>query len=483
MRIARFSQELFDDLEKISIFQRHNKHGKASSRNLTRSHSFLPPMRGRPIRCLTEDATLKIVPSVGGHRGVTVEDGGMIEDALTTDKQAGEDIAIERLIENGEEQGYLLGEDILAIFPRIEENMDLLEQIFKRISAAGIIFSGSGLEALRAQLAAGVSKTGRNGGDTKDRSRELGGKTSEAIDHGDLIGAYINQANRVSLLTREGEVELAKRIERGRKASEEMATGSRSTKRLAQLEHLIEDGQAAREHLILANLRLVFSVAKKYVGRGVQLMDLIQEGHIGLMRATKKFDYRRGFKFSTYATWWIRQAITRALADQGRTIRLPVHMGERISKMYRTRHQLTQDLGRDPTVQELAKELKVPPERVRKMMHYSRRTLSLELPVGDEDEANLGDFIEDTTLPAPEEHVGQELLQENVQEVLEQLPARETRVLRLRFGLWGERVHTLNEAGEKLGITRERVRQIQARALRRLRELSRRANLTAYLRG
>jgi RNA polymerase primary sigma factor len=199
------------------------------------------------------------------------------------------------------------------------------------------------------------------------------------------------------------------------------------------------------------------------------------------MRAAKKYDYHRGFKFSTYATWWIRQAVTRAIADHGRTIRVPVHMGDRISRMYRTRHQLTQDLGRDPTIEELAEKLGESPLKVKKMIRFSQRTLSLEIPVGDEEDSVLGDFIEDTSSLMPEERVTKTLLEENVQEILEELPAREVRVLQLRFGLWGERMHTLQEAGEKMGITRERVRQIQANALKRLRMLPQRERLVGYI--
>ncbi len=389
-------------------------------------------------------------------------------------------VVIERLIELGEEQGYVLLEDILKVLPQVEENLDLLEDIFEELLAAGIPYSDNGLERLKERIATSAIGDDETSGATRGEPEETGDVT-EAIDAGDIMGVYLSQASRMPLLKREEEVELAKRIERGRNASKKMAKGSVSSKKRAQLEHMIEDGIAAREHLILANLRLVFSVAKKHMGRGVPLLDLIQEGHIGLMRAAKKFDYRRGYKFSTYATWWIRQAVTRAIADQGRTIRLPVHMGDRISKMYRTRHQLTQELGRESTIKELAEKLGESPVKVMKMVRFSQRTLSLELPVGDKEDSVLGDFIEDTSSPMPEESVTKTLLEENIQEVLEELPAREVRVLQLRFGLWGERMHTLHEAGKKMGITRERVRQIQANGLRRLRMLSRRERLMGYI--
>jgi len=398
------------------------------------------------------------------------------------EKEGLEEIAvIERLIELGEEQGFVLLEDILKAIPQVEDDLDLLEDVFAELLSAGIPYSDNGLEQLKKRIATHAIGDDETSDATRGETEDEIGDLMGAIDAGDLIGVYFSQASRVPLLMREDEIELAKRIELGRNASKKMAKGSVSSKKRAQLEHLINDGLAAREHLILANLRLVFSVAKKYRGRGVTLLDLIQEGHIGLMRAAKKFDYRRGFKFSTYATWWIRQAVTRAIADQGRTIRLPVHMGDRVSKMYRTRHQLTQKLGRDPTIEELAEELGETPLKVKKMIRFSHLTLSLELPVGDEEDVALGDFIEDTSSPAPEESVTKTLLEENVQEILEELPAREVRVLQLRFGLWGERLHTLHEAGKKMGITRERVRQIQANALKRLRMLSRHERLKGYI--
>jgi RNA polymerase primary sigma factor len=276
------------------------------------------------------------------------EKGLIVLKEVVRDKGSNEEIVItEQLIELGEEQGYVLLEDILKALPQVEENLDLIEDVFEELLAVGIPYSDNGLEQLKRQITPSRIGDDESSGTHRVEPEEETGVVTGAIDAGDLMGVYLNQASRVPLLKREEEVELAKRIERGRNASNKMVKGSISSKKRSQLKRLIEDGLAAREHVILANLRLVFSVAKKYIRRGVPLLDLIQEGHIGLMRATKKYDYRRGFKFSTYATWWIRQAVTRAIADQGRTIRLPVHMGERISKMYRIRHQVTQYLGRD----------------------------------------------------------------------------------------------------------------------------------------
>jgi RNA polymerase primary sigma factor len=243
----------------------------------------------------------------------------------------------------------------------------------------------------------------------------------------------------------------------------------------------IEDGWNAREHLITANSRLVISVAKKYMGRGVPFLDLIQEGNIGLIRAAKKFDYRRGHKFSTYATWWIRQAVTRAIADQGRTIRVPVHMGDQINKLLRVQHQLTQRLGRDPSVDELAEALEVTPQKVENMIQVARRPLSLETPTDDEEDSVLGDFIQDDEVPAPDETATYNLLREHLDVVLNGLPPREVRILQLRYGLLDGQAYTLEEVGRKMGVTRERVRQIEAQALSRLRHPAIRRRLREYL--
>jgi RNA polymerase primary sigma factor len=303
------------------------------------------------------------------------------------------------------------------------------------------------------------------------------------IDTDDAIGLYLKEVSRVPLLSAIEEVELAQRIESGRMAREELARGNVNARRRIELRRLIEDGWGAREHLITANSRLVISVAKKYMGRGVPFLDLIQEGNIGLIRATKKFEYRRGHKFSTYATWWIRQAVTRAIADQGRTIRVPVHMGDQINRLLRTQHQLTQRLGRDPSIEELAETLEVTPKKVENMIQVARRPLSLETPTDDEEDSMLGDFIEDDEAPPPDDSATYNLLKEHLSLVLDSLPPREVRILQLRYGLLDGQSYTLEEVGRKMGVTRERVRQIEAQALSRLRHPSVKRRLHDYLTG
>jgi RNA polymerase primary sigma factor len=303
----------------------------------------------------------------------------------------------------------------------------------------------------------------------------------EAVEADDTIGLYLKEIGRVDLLTAEEEVALAKRMERGLMADEALAKNGVDEEGGWELQNQVRDGLAAREHLISANSRLVISVAKKYIGRGVPFLDLIQEGNIGLIRASKKFDYHRGHKFSTYATWWIRQAVTRAIADQGRTIRVPVHMGDQINKLIRTSHRLTQGLGREPTVQELADALEVPLRKAEQMIKVARRPLSLELPTDDEADSVLGDFIEDRESPEPVEMVTSGMLREQLNDILSVLPPREVRILQMRYGLVDGETYTLEEVGKKLGVTRERVRQIEAQALSRLRHPTHSRKLRDYL--
>lgn len=387
------------------------------------------------------------------------------------------DNIIARLIDMGQKKGFVTIDDILKFFPEAEHDVEQLEEAFAALMSAGIPY----IEDPDA-----VDETDQEIDSDEREEEELSLAPAEEdylanIDTDDTIGLYLKEAARVPLLTAEQELELSQRIERGRMAREELARGNVSANRRKELHRLIEDGWAAREHLIIANSRLVISVAKKYMGRGVPFLDLIQEGNIGLMRAAKKFDYHRGYKFSTYATWWIRQAVTRAIADQGRTIRVPVHMGDRISKMLRVQHQLKQKLSRDPTVEELAEALDVTPDKVEHMIQVARRPLSLQMPIGDEEDDQLGDFIEDQDAPAPDETATYNLLREHLEEVLERLPPREARILQLRYGLLDGQILTLNEVGRKMGVTRERVRQIEAQALRRLRSAGIQRELRAYV--
>jgi RNA polymerase primary sigma factor len=384
-------------------------------------------------------------------------------------------LAIDRLIELGKEKGYVTIDDILASFPEAERDIDQLEEAYAALLAAGVTYLDDVTEAEEASSEHLADEDG-------NREEQEEGNYLSTVDADDTVGLYLKEVGRVPLLTAEEEVTLAKRIERGRRAREELAKRPASGKRRTELQMAIEDGWAAREHLITANSRLVISVAKKYMGRGVPFLDLIQEGNIGLIRAAKKFDYRRGHKLSTYATWWIRQAVTRAIADQGRTIRVPVHMGDQINKLLRVSHQLTQKLGRDPTTEELAEALEVTPKKVENMIQVARRPLSLETPTDEEEDSVLGDFIKDEESPAPVDTVTQNLLKEHLQDVLGTLPPREVRILQLRYGLLDGQSYTLEEVGRKMGVTRERVRQIEAQALSRLRHPSHRRKLVDYLR-
>jgi RNA polymerase primary sigma factor len=303
------------------------------------------------------------------------------------------------------------------------------------------------------------------------------------IEIDDTIGLYLKEIGKVPLLTAEEEVSLAQRMEQGKRAQAKLKDRKISRDERRELERQSEDGTAAREHLIRANSRLVISVAKKYIGRGVPFLDLIQEGNIGLIRAANKFDYQRGHKFSTYATWWIRQAVTRAIADQSRTIRVPVHMGDQINKLLRVSHQLTQRLGREPSPEELAAELDIPLRKVEQMLDVARRPLSLEMPTDDEEESTLGDFVEDTESPAPPDEVSSAMLRELLLEILTELPPREVKILQMRYGLLDGQTYTLEEVGKKLGVTRERVRQIEAQALSRLRHPAHARRLRDFLRS
>ncbi|MET3806649.1 RNA polymerase nonessential primary-like sigma factor [Nakamurella sp. UYEF19] len=297
----------------------------------------------------------------------------------------------------------------------------------------------------------------------------------------DLVRVYLNGIGRTALLTAEQEVELAKRIEAGVFAAHKLETATRlSAQRKADLRAVIRGGASARNHLLVANLRLVVSLAKRYTGRGMPLLDLIQEGNLGLIRAVEKFDYTKGFKFSTYATWWIRQAISRGMADQGRTIRLPVHLVEQVNKLSRLKRELHQQLGRDATMAELAEESGIPEEKIADLLDHARDPVSLDMPVGSDEEAPLGDFIEDSESTSAEAQVVAGFMHEDINKVLRTLDEREQSVVRLRYGLDDGRPHTLDEIGRVFGISRERVRQIERDSMAKLRVGERSDALRAY---
>jgi RNA polymerase primary sigma factor len=349
--------------------------------------------------------------------------------------------AAEALIIKGKDHGYLTPDDILAAFPEIDVEPDHLERIFH-------VFREMGIE---------VSDGDKDFETVDEIDEELIAK-AEAIDSvslDDPVRMYLKEIGRVALLKAEQEVHYAKLIEQG--------------------------DEEAKNQLTEANLRLVVSIAKKYIGRGMSFLDLIQEGNMGLIRAVEKFDYHKGYKFSTYATWWIRQAITRAIADQARTIRIPVHMVETINKLVRVSRRLLQELGREPNDEEIAEEMGITPEKVREITKVSQDPVSLETPIGEEEDSHLGDFVEDKEATAPSDAASLTMLRTEVEDILDTLTPRERRVLQLRFVLIDGHQRTLEEVGKRFGVTRERIRQIEAKALRKLRHPSRSKKLKDYL--
>lgn len=350
------------------------------------------------------------------------------------------------LIKKARDQGFLTQEDILEVFSDAEKRLEELDELYDKLLGEGIdVFE---------------SVTTEDGGDGFSSKEKLDKEIEmltrlEGIESTDPVRQYLREIGRVDLLVAEEEIELAKKNEKG--------------------------DRRAKDKLTESNLRLVVSIAKKYIGRGLSLLDLIQEGNQGLIRAVEKYDWRKGFKFSTYATWWIRQAITRAIADQARTIRIPVHMVETINKLYRISRRLMQELGREPTPEEIGEEVEIEPDRVREIFKLAQETTSLAAPVGEDKESVLGDFIPDDGQPSPVDQASKQLLKGHLDEVLSTLTDREARVLKLRFGLEASKQMTLEEVGKVFGVTRERIRQIEAKALRKLKHPSRRQKLQDYL--
>jgi RNA polymerase primary sigma factor len=388
--------------------------------------------------------------------------------------------ALDTLLEKADLQGYLTTGDIMEVFPWDGEDDERLLELFGILHHLGVeivIEEESEPEPDLSKLE--ISPLDFNSSPLDNPLLP----NLENISADDSVGLYLKEMSRVPLLTLDEEVNLAQRIERAKqsKACLSKMNGKGSSKNRRELENNIQDGILAREHLIKANTRLVVSVAKKYIGRGVAFLDLIQEGNLGLMKAVSKFEYQRGFRFSTYATWWIRQTITRSIADQSRTIRIPVHMTDRLRMMYKAAHRLEQCHGRPPTQEELCIEMGVGQDKLQWMLEVARIPVSLESPVGDEDDTELGMFVEDTITPSPSQTTYENMLHERVEQVLSTLSPREARILRLRFGLENGHPYTLEEVGHKFGLTRERIRQIEGKALRRLRHPCRARLLREYL--
>ena len=378
------------------------------------------------------------------------------------------------LLEKASVQGYLTTDDLLEVSPEVGEDTERLSVIMLALRHRGVdVMDPEVLDASPAELLAIP--------DIEPWVKPEPVVSDTFSD--DTVGMYLKEMSRVPLLKAQEEFEIAIRIEDGRKAKTDLlcTRGRRQTLERQRMEALVQDGILAREHIIKANTRLVVSIAKRYMGRGVPFLDLIQEGNLGLMKAVEKYDVHKGFRFSTYATWWIRQTITRAIADQARTIRVPVHMSDRIRQVYKATHDLEQRLGRVPTSEELAVELDLDLKRVQWILQVSWLPLSLESPVGDDEDSELGMFIEDELTPTPVQSTYESMLKEKIDEVLGTLTPREARILRLRFGLDTGVPFTLEEVGAKFGLTRERIRQIEGKALRRLRHPRRSRQLKEYL--
>jgi RNA polymerase primary sigma factor len=377
------------------------------------------------------------------------------------------------LLARARADGWTTHDQILSATPNAEQNLENLDELMAALEDAGVSILESPPEEEPEE-----AEEAPAGPRMDEEALVL------AADMDDGVGVYFKEVGFIPLLTKEEEVMLAKQIEAGEYAKERLyasRNGELSAAQRRRYEQEIEEGREAFNHLVTANSRLVISIAKKYVGRGLTFLDLIQEGNVGLLRAARKFDYKRGHKFSTYATWWIRQAVTRAIADHGRTIRVPVHIGDQLNRLMRLSRELTQELNRQPTTEELAKYSGQPLEKIEQMLEYARIPVSLDKPVGEDGDSQLGDFIEDEDSESPTDRVSQVLLREQLLEAIDTLPPREQRILRLRYGFQDGQMYTLAEIGQRLGITRERVRQLEAQALGRLRKPESLHELEDYL--
>ena len=383
---------------------------------------------------------------------------------------------LNELLEQGKSKGVMTYDEIITKLATIEIDPEQFDMVLETLEAMGVevIRDADSVEPSAAALAS-------------EPEEELDLSMPEGISIDDPVRMYLKEIGKVPLLTADEEIDIAMRMERGDSAKEALEKGvneqgeALSDEEKKTFQAHIDDGTQAKRMLAEANLRLVVSIAKRYVGRGMLFLDLIQEGNLGLIKAVEKFDYRKGYKFSTYATWWIRQAITRAIADQARTIRIPVHMVETINKLIRVSRQLLQEYGREPTPEEIAKTMNISESKVREIIKIAQEPVSLETPIGEEEDSHLGDFISDDDTPAPSEVASHALMREQLWDVLDTLTPREEKVLRLRFGLDDGNQRTLEEVGREFKVTRERIRQIEAKALRKLRHPSRSKKLKDYL--
>ncbi len=387
------------------------------------------------------------------------------------------------LIERGKKKGKLSSSELLDVLEDMELGTDQMDKIYDTLENLGIDTVG---EDYMPELADTAEPPAEEMEEIAEEEIVDPNSLIDTFGTDDPVRMYLKEIGKVNLLTSEEEVELAQAMTAGNEAQAQLdelkEMGEEIPEELrVELEKTIKKGERARQRLAEANLRLVVSIAKRYVGRGMQFLDLIQEGNLGLIKAVEKFDYVKGFKFSTYATWWIRQAITRAIADQARTIRIPVHMVETINKVIRVSRQLLQELGHDPSAEEIAEEMNMPADRVREILKIAQEPVSLETPIGEEEDSHLGDFIPDEDASEPAEAASFTLLKEQLVEVLSTLTPREEKVLKLRFGIEDGRTRTLEEVGKEFNVTRERIRQIEAKALRKLRHPSRSKKLKDFL--
>src|SRR5262245_6862284 len=376
------------------------------------------------------------------------------------------------LVAKGKERGFITTEEVIEALAPVDLNADQIDNVYQ-------VLQDENIEIVEMVDELDAEEFARDARASREEELALKAPTN------DPVRMYLKEIGKVPLLTAEQEVILAKAIEEGEAATKELESAHNGKRpgpeRLQEMRRVERGGQLAKKKLIEANLRLVVSIAKRYVGRGMLFLDLIQEGNLGLIRAVEKFDYTKGYKFSTYATWWIRQAITRAIADQARTIRIPVHMVETINKLIRIQRQLLQDLGREPTPEEIGREMEFSPEKVREILKVSQEPVSLETPIGEEEDSHLGDFIEDSDAVVPVDAASFILLQEQLDSVLHTLSEREKKVIQLRFGLTDGHPRTLEEVGREFGVTRERIRQIESKTLSKLRHPSRSQKLRDYL--